>query len=186
MGWAIPLVKAASPYIMAASATASAFQTIQAGRQQNEMYKLQAQQARLKASRDALQYEQQANMVFERLLQNNASAAARGFSGGIQGFSGSAKLIQGRNEKVAGRDINIMQQGAKEAISFGEVQANLLREAGEQARSGAYFDAFSKLGTAAYMLNMTGTGSVAAPASSSGTSLPINFSDPTLQYGVRF
>lgn len=172
MGWAIPLVKAASPYIMAASATASAFQTIQAGRQQNEMYKLQAQQARLKASRDALQYEQQANMVFERLLQNNASAAARGFAGGIQGFSGSAKLIQGRNEKVAGRDINIMQQGAKEAISFGEVQANLLREAGEQARSGAYFDAFSKLGTAAYMFNLVDTGGLTSTVTGKTNAIP--------------
>lgn len=175
----------AAPYIMAASSVGSALQTIQAGKQQNEMYKLQAQQARLKASRDALQYEQQANMMFERLLQNNASAAARGFAGGIQGFSGSARLIQGRNEKVAGRDINIMQQSSKEAISFGEVQAKLLRDAGEQAESGAYFDAFAKIGQAAFMYSTMGTGSAAAPASG-GTAVPINFSDPTLQYGVRF
>lgn len=172
MGWAIPLVKAASPYIMAAAATASALQTIQAGKQQKDMYRLQAQQARLKASRDALQYEQQANMVFERLLQNNASAAARGFAGGIQGFSGSAKLIQSRNEKVAGRDINIMQESAKQSISFGEIQANILREAGENAASGAYFDAFAKLGTAVYMFNALGTGDVVDVASGQTNAIP--------------
>lgn len=153
MTWATPViaaVKTAAPYVMAASSVASAFQTLQAGKQQSEMYKLQAAQAKLKASRDALQYEQQGNMLLERLLQTNANAAARGFAGGVSGFSGSAKLIQARNEKVAGRDIEIMQTGAKEAISFGDIQAGMLRSAADQVRSGSYFDAFAKLGEAAF------------------------------------
>jgi len=87
MAWALP-------YIAVASSVTSAVGSIQQGRAQKEMYKLQASQTRLKASRDALQYEQQANQVLERLLANNATASAKGFAAGIQGFSGSAKLIQ--------------------------------------------------------------------------------------------
>jgi hypothetical protein len=144
-------VKAAAPYIAAGSGVLSAVGTLQAGQQQKRMYELQAKQAQLKAQRDALQYEQQGNLVLERLIQNNASAVARGFAGGVSGFSGSAKLIQERSEKVAGRDVQIMQEGAKSAQSFGEIQSNMLIEAGEQAVKGSYFDAIGKIGQAAYM-----------------------------------
>jgi len=122
------------------------------------MYKLQAEQARLKALRDQLQYEQQANMVFEKMLMTNANAAARGFAGGVQGFSGSSKLIQGRNEKVAGRDIQVLQEGSKMAKSFGEVQAAMMESAADQAIRGSYFDAIGKIGSAAYMYSMTAPG----------------------------
>lgn len=146
-------------YVAIASSVLSAVGSIQQGKQQKEMFKLQAAQADLKSRRDALQYEQQANQVLERLLSTNATAAAKGFAGGVSGFSGSAKLIQERNERVAGRDVAIMQEGAKSALSFGEIQANMLREAGDQAVRGSYFDAISKLGTAAYMYDQTSTGS---------------------------
>jgi hypothetical protein len=145
-------------YVAIASSVLSAVGSIQQGKAQKEMYKLQASQAELKAKRDALQYEQQANQVLERLLANNATAAAKGFAGGVSGFSGSAKLIQERSERVAGRDVAIMQEGSKSAISFGEIQANMLREAGDQAVRGSYFDAISKLGTAAYAYDQTRTG----------------------------
>jgi hypothetical protein len=146
-------------YVAIASSVLSAVGSIQQGRQQKEMFKLQAAQADLKSRRDALQYEQQANLVLERMIQNNATAAARGFSGGVSGFSGSAKLVQERSERVAGRDVAIMQEGARSAISFGEIQSNMLREAGDQAMKGAYFDAIAKLGTAAYAYDQTSTGS---------------------------
>lgn len=146
-------------YVAIASSVLSAVGSIQQGKAQKEMYKIQASQAELKAKRDALQYEQQANQVLERLLANNATAAAKGFAGGVSGFSGSAKLVQERSERVAGRDVAIMQEGAKSAISFGEIQANMLRDAGEQAVRGSYFDAIAKLGTAAYAYDQTRTGS---------------------------
>lgn len=158
MSYIIQFIKIAAPYIATGTSVLSAFGSIQAGRAQSQMYKLQADQARLKATRDALQYEQQANLVFERMLQTNATAAARGFAGGVQGFSGSAKLIQERNEKVAGRDIQVLQEGAKTAVSFGEAQANLLRSAAEQAISGSYFDAIGKIGTAAYIYSQVAPG----------------------------
>lgn len=138
--------------VAAAALTAvSAVSSIQQGKQQKQAYKLQASQAQLKAQRDALQYEQAANETYRKLLLTNANAAARGFSGGVQGFSGSAKLIQQVNETRAGRDISVLEENRKSVLSFGEIQANILRDAGEQAERGGYFDAIAKLGTAVYM-----------------------------------
>jgi len=166
-------------YVAIASAVMSAAGSIQQGKSQNEMYKLQAQQAKLKASRDALQYEQQANMLFERLIQTNATAAARGFAGGVQGFSGSAKLIQERNKKVAGRDIQIMDQSSADAISFGGTQASLFKSAGQQAKTGSYFDAIAKLGTAAYMYGQTASGTTVTKAP-----VPSNFQTTSFWKGT--
>jgi hypothetical protein len=145
-------------YVAIAASVLSAVGSVQQGKAQKRMYKLQSKQAELKASREALQYEQQANQVLERMIQTNATAAAKGFAGGVSGFSGSAKLIQERNEKVAGRDVEIMQEGARSAISFGEIQSNMLKEAGSQALRGSYFDAIGKLGMAAYAYDQTSTG----------------------------
>jgi len=139
----------ALPFIAAGAAGLSAVGSLRQGQQQATMYRLQAQQATLKASRDALQYEQQANSVLNRLLQNNATAAAKGFAGGVSGFSGSSKLVQERSTKVAGQDVGILQEGSKAAISFGEVQSKMLNEAASDAITGSYFDAIGKLGMAA-------------------------------------
>lgn len=183
MATAIAFFKVAAPYIAAGSQVAGAFQALSAGRAQSDMYKLQAQQARLKASRDALQYEQQANMVFERMLGTNATAAARGFAGGVQGLSGSARLIQERNEKVAGRDIQVMQEGSKTALSYGEAQSMMLKSAADTAVSGSYFDAIGKLGTAAFMYSQLAPGDTSTVTG--GTSIPINYSDPFLKKGLQ-
>lgn len=162
MTWAVTAFKVAAPYLAAGSSVLSAFQSLQAGKQQSEMYKLQAEQAKLKASRDALQYETQANQTWERLLMTNAAAAAKGYASGIEGFSGSAKLIQERNERVAGKDVAMLQEGAKSAKSFGDIQSSMLTEAADQAITGSYFDAITKIGTAAYMYETLRPGDVVA------------------------
>jgi hypothetical protein len=158
-------------YVAIATSVLSAYNTIEQGKSQKAMYNLQAKQVGLKAQRDALQYEQQANQVLERMLMNNATASARGFSGGVQGFTGSAGLIQTRNEKVAGRDVEILQTNSKEAISFGEIQSKMLKDAGSQALRGSYFDAIAKLGQAAYMSNQTYTGGVSS--TQAGSTVPV-------------
>lgn len=145
-------------FVAIAAAGLSAVGSLRQGQQQATMYRLQAQQAKLKASRDALQYEQQANSVLDRVLQNNATAAAKGFAGGVSGFSGSAKLIQERNVKDAGQDVGVLQEGAKSALSFGEIQSRMLNEAASDAITGSYFDAIGKLGTAAMSYNMSAPG----------------------------
>jgi hypothetical protein len=158
MSFALPFIVAAAPYVAVGSGVLSAVGSLRQGQQQKEMYQLQAQQAQLKASRDALQYEQQANSVLDRVLQNNATAAAKGFAGGVSGFSGSAKLIQERSTKVAGRDVGVLQEGARSALSFGDVQSIMLNEAASDAVTGSYFDAIGKLGVAAaaYAKNFPG------------------------------
>jgi hypothetical protein len=144
--------------VAATMAVVSAAGSIQQGKAQKQMYKLQASQAELKASRDALQYERAATDTYRKLLMTNANAAARGFSGGVQGFSGSARLIQEVNEKNAGRDIQTLEENKKSALSFGEIQSNMLKEAGSQALRGSYFDAIGKLAMAAYAYDQTSTG----------------------------
>lgn len=181
----VAAVKIAAPYIAAGSQVLSAFQTLQAGQAQSEMYKLQAKQTQLKAARDRLQYEQQANQVFERVLMTNAAAAARGYAGGVQGLSGSAKLIQQRNEKVAGRDIEILQEGSRSAKSFGDVESTMLRSAADQAVTGSYFDAIGKIGTAAYMYNQLAPGSAPSGTVSGGSGFAINYNDPFMGTGVK-
>ena len=176
MTWAVTAFKIAAPYIAAGSQVMSAFQSLQAGKAQSEMYKLQASQAELKAKRDALQYETQANMVMERLLQTNAAAAAKGYSSGVEGFSGSSKLIAERNAKVAGKDVATLQEGAASAQSFGEIQSSMLTEAADQAITGSYFDAISKVGTAAYLYQSLKTGG----ATTSGTSASDTYSPLTV------
>lgn len=167
MTWAtaaFAAVKTAAPYIAAGSSVMSAFGAIQQGQQQSEMYKLQAEQAKLKSARDALQYETQANDVLNRLLRTNATAAARGFSGGVSGFSGSAKLTQEMNAKMAGKDVQVLQEGAKTSKSFGDIQSQMLTEAADQAITGSYFDAIGKIGTAAYLYSTTAVGEKVASA----------------------
>lgn len=187
MSFAIPFIQAAAPYLAAGSSVLSAFQSLQAGKQQSEMYKLQAQQAQLKASRDALQYEEQANTVFNRLLQVNATAAAKGYSSGVEGFSGSAKLTQERSETMAGKDITRLQEGAKSAKSFGDIQSSMLTQAADNAVSGSYFDAITKIGTAAYMYTALKPGAV---ATTSGVSPSATYSlesvmPKSMKYGVQ-
>jgi hypothetical protein len=160
-------------FVAIAAAGLSAVGSLRQGQQQAAMYRLQAQQAQLKASRDALQYEQQANSVLDRLLQNNATAAAKGFAGGVSGFSGSAKLVQERSTKVAGKDVGVLQEGSKAAISFGEVQSRMLNEAASDAITGSYFDAIGKLGMAAVSYNMSAPGATPKAPIVEGTWRPV-------------
>jgi hypothetical protein len=185
MAAAIPIITAAAPYISAGSSILGAFGAIRQGKQQAAMYKLQGQQAQLKASRDQLQYEQQANQTMGRLLQTNAAAAARGFASGVSGFSGSAKLVQERNEFVAGKDIGVLQESGKAAKSFGDIQASMFREAADQAVTSSYFDAIGKIGSAAFSFSKTGIGEKALSSSAENVASPIQFGMQSNKYGVQ-
>ena len=157
MTWVVTAVKAAAPFVSTIASVAaiggqlmSARGSIQTGQIQATGYNWQAAQALLKSRREALQYEQQANQTLERLLQNNAAATARGFAGGVSGLSGSSKLIQERNELLAGRETQMLKEGATSALTFGAIEASMLQDAGEAAIQCSYFDAMSKIGSAAY------------------------------------
>jgi len=185
MAAAIPIITAAAPYISAGSSILGAFGAIRQGRQQSEMYKLQGQQAQLKASRDQLQYEQLANQSLQRLQQTNAAAAARGFAGGVSGFSGSAKLVQDVNAMRAGKEIGVLQESGKAARSFGEIQASMFEEAADQAVTSSYFDAIGKIGSAAFAFSKTGIGEKALSGSAENVASPIKFGMQSNKYGVQ-
>ena len=86
---------------------------------------------------------------------------------------------------MAGRDIGILDSNARESLSFGEIQAGMLKDAASQAVKGSYFDAISKLGTAAYMYNATNVGSVSS-TTSGNVSSGINLTKPvSSSYGVQ-
>lgn len=181
MTWAVTAVKLAAPYISTAASVVaigsqlmSARGSVQTGTIQAKGYNWQAAQALLKSKREALQYEQQANLSLERLLQNNAAAVARGFAGGVSGFSGSSKIIQERNEKLAGRDVQTLKEGAKTSLTFGAIEASMLQEAGEAAIQGSYFDAMSKIGSAAYTASQIWPGGSGTSISSSSSSMNYN------------
>ena len=152
--------------LQVASGVFSAVQSIRQGAAAEADYEIKAAQAKVKAEREAVNAEIEANNVLRKLRQTNSSAVARGFAGGVSGFSGSAKLVQTVNETYAGRDFTQLQATAKERRSFGDIQSQMFKEAGDAAKDSSTFDALTGITTAAistYAL-MPGGGTTPAPA----------------------
>ena len=136
-------------YVAIAAAVVSAAGSIQQGRAQEQMYKVQAMQTTAQSERKALQYELQANEVLRRKREANAAIAARSYAGGITAFSGSPDILRAANDTTAGREFMFALDNANQALSFGAIEADMLRAAGSQAKKAGYFDAAAKLGMAA-------------------------------------
>jgi hypothetical protein len=136
-------------FVAIASTLVSAAGSIQSGKAQKQMYNLQALQTTAQSERKALQYELQANEILQRKRQANAAIAARSFAGGVDAFSGSPDILRSVNDTVAGREFMFALDNANAAMSFGDIEANMLRAAGKQAEKAGYFDAAAKLGMAA-------------------------------------
>jgi hypothetical protein len=150
MSAAIPFIKAAAPYISAASSAFSAFSSFSQGKSQQAMYNLQAMQTKADAARKALQYEERANETLRKLNANNAATVARGYGGGILGLEGSSKLIAAINTREAGRDFQTDLSNAANAILSGNAQADIFGTSGKIAARGGLLDAAGKLATGAY------------------------------------
>lgn len=136
-------------YVAIAAAVVGAVGSIQQGRAQEQMYKVQAMQTTAQSERKALQYELQANEILRRKREANAAIAARAFAGGVDAFSGSPDLLRAVNDTTAGREFMFSLNNANQALSFGAIEADMLRQAGKQAKKAGYFDAVAKLGMAA-------------------------------------
>jgi hypothetical protein len=135
--------------VAVALAVVSAIGSIQGGKAQRSNYEVQAAQTRVESERKAIQYEFQANQILQRVNTANASAVARGFSGGTQGFEGSAGLIQAVNNTKGGKEF-MFAMGSSDGIRrSGLIQATLYENAGRTAERAGYFDAAGKLGMAA-------------------------------------
>jgi hypothetical protein len=129
-----------------AMAVVSAVGSIQAGKAQKSYYQVQSAQARVESERKAIQYQIQANQVLQKVNSANASAVARGFSGGVQGFDGSSALIQAINNTKGGKDFVTALENSDAVRRSGLIQATLYENAGETAEKAGYFDAAGKLG----------------------------------------
>ena len=150
MSAAIPFIKAAAPYISAASSAFSAFSSFSQGKSQQAMYNLQAMQTQAEASRKALQYEERANETLRKVTAANAANASRRYAGGVLGLEGSAKLVETMNLKEAGRDFMADISNASNALMTGSTQADIFGTAGKIAARGGVLDAAGKLATGAY------------------------------------
>lgn len=124
---------------------------IQAGQTQASMYKLQQLQLQAKVQNDRLNLTRQGNDVLRRLMQSNASAAARGYAGGVKSYEGSSALLMDVNEKYAGQDMETIQQNIATSGTYGKIQDSMLSAASEKAVTGSYYDAFASVGKAAYL-----------------------------------
>jgi len=131
--------------LAAASTGVAVASSMSAAKQQKRQARVQALQVDVQGERQALQYEQEANLKLRQLQQINGAAAARGFAGGVSGFQGSAGLTQSISEKMAGQDIASLQAAATTSRSFGEIQGAMLIDAGNLAAMGHYADAASSM-----------------------------------------
>ena len=130
---------------------AQGINSIMAGQTQADMYRLQQLQLRAKIDNDRLNYTRQGNDVLRRLAQSNASAAARGYAGGVKSFEGSSALLMDVNEKYAGQDMETIQQNISTSATFGDIQNSMFTAASDKAVTGSYYDFFTSVGKAAYL-----------------------------------
>lgn len=145
---------AVQPYMSGISAAGQLLQgvnAIQAGQTQASMYKLQQLQLESKLINDRLNMTRQANDVLRRLNASNASAVARGYSGGVKGYEGSSALLMSLNDKYAGEDLQVIQENIKTSGTYGDIQNSMLTTAADKAKTGSYFDALASVGKAAYL-----------------------------------
>jgi hypothetical protein len=149
---------------MIAFAALSAASSISAGNARGRMLHLQAEQASLEGKQRALQSEQQANMVLQKLNETNAAGVARGASGGIQAFQGSAALIQQTNVKKAGKEFQITMENATAAERMGQIQMSMYADAANQAEKQGYFQAAMSLAQGGFQYSQLGS----APAAGGG------------------
>ena len=133
----------------------SAVGDIQAGQAQRQQYNLQAKQTEVESQRKAIQYQQRSNDVLRRRLQANAAIAARAYAGGIDPFSGSPDIVRAANETAAGREYSMLLEDADAAMRGGMLQAELYRQACRTAERTGFFQAATKLGTAALSYGKT-------------------------------
>lgn len=123
----------------------SAVGSIAAGNAQAQAYKMQATSSLIEGNQRALEYRRQGNQVLQKILETQASVAARGAAGGIDPYSGSAgalseyALAKGTDEFIYAQD------NAQMAILGGQANAAGYRSAASSARSMGLINAAGSL-----------------------------------------
>jgi uncharacterized iron-regulated membrane protein len=112
-------ISAVGTTLAVASAVGSAqTQKAQANIQAQKL-SIQAEQAKLQGRQNALNYNNQANMIFERQLKIAAAGRARAAAAGIDPLTGSPMSAQQADAIRAGREFQIMQENANMAVYGG-------------------------------------------------------------------
>jgi len=150
MSAAIPIIKAAAPYISAASSAFSAFSSYSQGKSTQAMYRLQSLQTEAESKRKALEYETRANETLRKVNTANSANIAKRYSGGVLGLEGSAKLIETMNFREGGKDFLNDLTNATNALMTGSIQSDIYEIAGKNAARSGLFDAAGKLFSSAY------------------------------------
>lgn len=184
------------PVIFAVIAAGS---KIASGVQQQKMYNLQAEQARLQGQRDALRgrvgainANNQALDVLRNQRKFYSAVNARAAAGGVSAFEGSPAEVKFQQGILSGRDFDIARENALQSLNAGleaqlagEVQSGLYKEAGKNALIGSIFEA----GMSAYSgykfgSDLKSPGSPNAPIEVR-TPTPLSSSLPTPTPGTR-
>lgn len=123
------MTAAAIPYLLAATATASAYGAIQSGQAQSSAAKAQARQAETDAKTQLIERKR---ALIETLAAQNVGAAAQGRT------ISSISALQGEDIRRAGYDETLIKGGAA-------AQSQAYQEAGKAAKTQSYISAGSSL-----------------------------------------
>jgi hypothetical protein len=157
--------------VAAVAAGASAISTYQQGQAQASQYRIQAQQAQLQGRQNALNYNMQANQIFERQLRLAATIRARAAAGGIDPMTGSPLTLDQMNSMRAGKEMQISMENAQLAISGGLAQSQALYAAADTTEATSLLSAIGQAGMSYLQYQNLKTPSAPSTSSpSSGTS----------------
>jgi len=156
--------------VAAVAAGASAISTIQQGQAQASQYRIQAQQAQLQGRQNALNYNMQANQIFERQLRLAGTISARAAAGGVDPFTGSPLTLEQMNAMRAGKEMQISMENAQLAVAGGLAQSQALYAAADTTEAMSLFKAIGHAGTSYSQYQQVKTPSAPTPSSEpSGT-----------------
>lgn len=131
-----------APIIAVAGTGLSVISTIQSVQAQKQASQLQAQrlaiqaeQAKLQGRQNALNYNNQANQIFERQQQLAATVRARAAAAGINPLTGSPLSVQEADAIRAGREFQIAKENAEMSLYGGLAASQDLRTASSIAGS---------------------------------------------------
>lgn len=104
-----------------------------AARSQQEMYDMQAAQAKMQGRSAAISYRQQGVAVLRNLNETLAAVIARAGAGGVDPMSGSAAIMQNFARAEAAGEFGTTKDNAALAIAGANAQAAIYRQAGQTA-----------------------------------------------------
>jgi len=163
----------------ALSSIGSGAAAVAAGRQQQQLYNMQAtqaemqgRQAQLKARSDELKYRQQGIAALDRTLSTAATIAARAGAGSIDPFSGSAQALttyafgKGFGEfNLTQESAELVRQGGLISVGGADVQSDLYKMSGQQAAIAGYARGATSVFAGLQQLSQIGGPSSSGPSS---------------------